>query len=69
MKKLLLMTLLLGINSFSQETNTILVQATTDFKKLESDFTQNNQEHLTILEKTMTMPSINYNLVIDFQLV
>jgi hypothetical protein len=47
MKKILLLTvLLLGINSFAQETNPVLIQATTDFKKLESDFNPNNQELL-----------------------
>lgn len=46
MKKLLLVTLLFGINSFAQETNPVLIQATTDFKKLESDFNPNNQELL-----------------------
>lgn len=38
--------LLLGINSFAQETNPVLVQATTDFKKLETDFNPNHQELL-----------------------
>ncbi|MFL9831468.1 hypothetical protein ABS764_11480 [Flavobacterium sp. ST-87] len=47
MRKILLLTaLLFGINSFGQETNPVLDQATTDFKKLESDFTPNNQELL-----------------------
>jgi hypothetical protein len=47
MRKLLIITLfLLGINSFSQETNSLLIQATTDFKKLETDFNPNYQEIL-----------------------
>jgi hypothetical protein len=46
MKKLLLITLLFCLNSFGQETNLVLTQAKTDFKKLESDFNPNNEELL-----------------------
>ncbi len=46
MKKLLLIILLFCLNSFGQETNLVLIQAKTDFKKLESDFNPNNQELL-----------------------
>ena len=46
MKKLLLITLLFGINSFGQDLKLVLDQAKTDFKKLESDFNPNNQELL-----------------------
>ncbi|MEO8254789.1 MAG: hypothetical protein ABI554_10440 [Flavobacterium sp.] len=47
MKKLLLLiALLFGINSFGQDTNPLLTQAITDFKKLEIDFNPNNQELL-----------------------
>jgi len=46
-KKSLIITLfLLGVNSFSQETNPLLIQATSDFKKLETDFNSNYQELL-----------------------
>ena len=42
MKKLLLITLLFGINSFGQDLKLVLDQAKTDFKKLESAFNPNN---------------------------
>nr|WP_315153939.1 hypothetical protein [uncultured Flavobacterium sp.] len=46
-KQLLIITLLLiVINSFGQDTNPILTQAKTDFKKLESNFNPNNQDLL-----------------------